>query len=73
MSDYTPKHAAGDTPVIFRWLTPQVRRWLYGILTAAVPLLVVYGILEADAAPLWVSLAASILGTATALAHTPAS
>ena len=64
-----PKHAATPQPV--SWLTPQVRRWVYGIITAAVPLLVVYGIIEAATAPLWLALAASILGTATAFAHTP--
>ena len=67
MSD--PKHAATDQPI--SWLTPAVRRWVYGIITAAVPLLVVYGIIEAATAPLWLALAASVLGTATALAHTP--
>lgn len=65
-----PKHAATPQPI--GWLTPQVRRWAYGIITAAVPLLVVYGIIEASTAPLWLALAASVLGTATALAHTPA-
>ena len=65
-----PKHAL--TPERLSWLTPQVRRWAYGIITAAVPLLVVYGIIEAATAPLWLALAASVLGTATALAHPPA-
>lgn len=64
-----PKHAATPHPI--GWLTPQVRKWAYGIITAAVPLLVVYGIIEASTAPLWLALAASVLGTATALAHTP--
>ena len=67
-----PKHASNTSPEYFAWLTPQVRRWAYGIITAAVPLLVVYGIIEAATAPLWLALAASVLGTATALAHTPA-
>lgn len=66
-----PKHAANPTPEYFAWLTPQVRRWAYGIITAAVPLLVVYGIIEASTAPLWLALAASVLATSTALAHTP--
>lgn len=64
-----PKHAATPHPI--GWLTPQVRRWAYGIITAAVPLLVVYGIIEAATAPLWLALAASVLATTTALAHTP--
>ena len=60
-----------QTPQPLSWLTPQVRAWLYGIITAAVPILTVYGIVDQTTAPLWISLAASVLGTATALAHTP--
>ena len=53
------------------WLTPAVRGWLYGILTALIPLLITYGVVDQQSAPLWAALAASILGTSTALAHTP--
>lgn len=67
-----PRHAAdAPTPRILDWLTPQVRRWAYTVITAAVPLLVAYGILEDVTAPLWLALAASVLGTGTALVHTP--
>lgn len=59
------------TPRPFAWLTPNVRRWAYAVITALVPLLVIYGQLEHEAAPLWLALAASVLGTSTALAHTP--
>ncbi|MHB0828021.1 MAG: phage holin [Schaalia turicensis] len=59
------------TPERFTWLTPQVRRWLYGVLTALVPLLVVYGLIEEATAPLWIALGSSVLGTTTALLHTP--
>ena len=55
----------------FNWLTPQVRGWLYGVITALVPLLIIYGVLDEQTAPLWIALGASILGTSTALAHTP--
>ncbi|WP_040765610.1 phage holin [Varibaculum cambriense] len=55
----------------FSWLTPAVRGWIYGIITALVPLLIIYGVLDEQTAPLWLALAASILGTSTALAHTP--
>lgn len=64
-----PKHAATPQPI--EWLTPAVRRWAYGIATAAVPLLVIYGVIESETAPLWVALVASVLGTGTALAHVP--
>lgn len=53
------------------WLTPQARGWLYGVLTALIPLLITYGVLDQQTAPLWLALGASILGTSTALAHTP--
>jgi hypothetical protein len=65
----TPKHAATPQPIA--WLTPAVRRWAYGVATAAVPLLVIYGVIESETAPLWAALAASVLGTGTALAHVP--
>ena len=63
-----PRHAS---PQPLTWLTPQVRAWLYGIITALVPILTVYGIVDQTTAPLWMSLAASVLATSTALAHTP--
>ena len=58
-------------PEIFAWLTPSVRRWLYGVLVALIPLLIAYGVVEETTAPLWVALASSVLGTTTALLHTP--
>ena len=64
----SPRHA---TPQPLAWLTPQVRAWMYGIITALVPILTVYGIVDQTTAPLWMSLAASVLATSTALAHTP--
>jgi len=42
------------------------RQWLYMIVTAVVPLLVVYGIIDKDTAVLWLSLGASVLGTGAA-------
>ena len=67
MSD--PKHA--QTTERIAWLTPDVRRWLYGIATALVPILVIYGVIESETAPMWIALVASVLGTGTALAHVP--
>ena len=46
--------------------SPAVRHWLYRVLTALVPLLVVYGVLDANQVALWLSLAAAVLGTGTA-------
>lgn len=67
----SPRHA--ETPERLSWLTPQIRAWLYGVITALVPILTIYGIVDQSTAPLWLSLAASILATSTALAHTPRS
>lgn len=67
-----PKHALdAPTPRHMQWLTPTVRRWLYGVLVALVPLLIAYGVIEETTAPLWLALASSVLGTTTALLHTP--
>ena len=60
-----------ETPQYAKWLTPQLRAWLYGITTALGPLLTIYGIVDQATAPLWIALAASGLGTSTALMHTP--
>ena len=55
-----------DPHPVIPWLTAPRRRWLYGILTAANPLLIVSGIASESTAPLWVALA-------VAAAHTPTS
>lgn len=52
-------------------LTPQVRRYIYGICIVLMPLLVFYGILTAAAAPLWIALVGAILVPAMALPNTP--
>lgn len=63
---YTPRHRA-RRPLIPR----RVRRYLYQVATATVPLLVAYGIIDQQTAPLWIALAASVTATATAALHTP--
>jgi hypothetical protein len=68
----TPRHAATDTvPRVLSWLTPTVRTWLYAVVLAVVALLGGYGLISEEMIPLWVALAAAILGTSTALAHHP--
>lgn len=42
-------------------LTPAVRAWLYGLVLASVPLLVFYGLVDAKAAPLFLTLALALL------------
>lgn len=43
---------------------PKVRKWLYAIATAVIPLLVVYGVLAENTVSLWVGLAGAILSPA---------
>lgn len=55
-----------------RLWTRRNRQWLYAITSAAIPLLIAYGIITASSAPLWLTLAAAVLGTASpvvALGH----
>ena len=42
------------------------RAWIYRVLTAAVPLVAAYGVIDQRTAALWVSLAGAILGTGLA-------
>ncbi|TWS27275.1 hypothetical protein FK530_19205 [Tsukamurella conjunctivitidis] len=70
MAHRAPEQSSTVTDVI-AWLTPDRRRWLYGILTVAAPILVVYGIVEQETVTLWLSLAATILIGGTAALHTP--
>lgn len=52
-----------------RYLTPAVRRWFYGIALAVVPLLVLYGILDEQSAPLWVALISAVVVPGLAIAN----
>ena len=49
---------------------PAVRRWIYGIATAALAVLGVYGIVTGEQIAAWSLLASAITGLATA--NTPA-
>lgn len=42
-------------------LTPTVRRWVYGICLASLPVLVFYGLVEPEASPLWGAFALALL------------
>lgn len=45
-------------------ISEPLRTYLYPILTALVGVLVGYGVLSEDQAPLWIALGAAVLGTA---------
>lgn len=51
--------------------SPAVRLWIYGVLIAGVPLLIWYGILSKEVAPLWVALVAAMLGPGLASFNVP--
>lgn len=48
-----------------------VRAYLYPVVLAVVPLLVAYGLISAEVAPLWVALGTALLGLGTATAYRP--
>lgn len=48
----------------------RARAYYYGIVTAAAPVAVFYGVIEDQAAPLWIGLAASVFGTGMARVNT---
>lgn len=43
------------------YLTPTVRRWLYGLCIAALPLLIYFGLVQPEAAPLWLAFVVALL------------
>lgn len=57
-------------------LSPEVRKWIYGLIAATVPLLVTLGTITGDVAGQLLNIAAASLaigGTSLAIANVPAS
>ena len=55
-------------------LTPAVRTWIYSVVTAVLAIIAAYGLVSADEVPLWLTLAAALLGlgaSGTATAFRP--
>lgn len=48
--------------------SPAVRLWLYGILVAAAPVAVAYGVLTLEQGGLWLALAGAALGVGNLIA-----
>ena len=46
----------------------NVRRWLYGVGVATAPVLVAYGLIEADTVPMWVTLAGAVFAVSNGVA-----
>lgn len=55
--------------MIDRLFSREGRKWLYGISLAGVPLLVAYGVISKDAAPLWIAFLGALISPTLALAH----
>ena len=52
-----------------KYLTREVRKWVYGICLAVVPLLVLYGVIDEAAAPLWIAVIGAVVAPTLALSH----
>lgn len=55
---------------IWPWLTAPRRRWLYGVVTAAQPLLVAIAGASSSVIPLVVATILAVIATGTATVHT---
>ncbi|MDY2941433.1 MAG: hypothetical protein SOS98_03795 [Varibaculum sp.] len=53
------------------WLTPATRKWIYGIISAVIVLLTIYGVLTDNTAPAWLGLASAIVGNSIAFVNVP--
>lgn len=54
-------------------LDPATRAWLYRVVLAVLPILAAYGLLTDTDLALWGALAAAVLSTGVATAHSPGS
>ena len=58
-----------------RWVPdPVIRRYLYGVVVALIPVLVAFGVVSPDSVQVWLNVAAAVLGLGTttlAIANTP--
>lgn len=50
-------------------MSPQKRKWLYGITISVLILVGGYGFITDEMLPLWISLAGSVFGLATAVSN----
>jgi hypothetical protein len=56
--------------ILTKYLSEQVRAWIYRVILSAQPLVVFYGLLAEQEAALWVAVISSILGVSLAAANT---
>jgi hypothetical protein len=55
--------------LLSKLMSREGRKYIYLVSVAAIPLLVFYGVISEDAAPLWVALVAAVVAPMTALTH----
>ena len=51
-------------------MNEPTRAWIYRVLVAAVPVAIVYGVLDEATAAVWIGLAAAVLGVGLAAVNT---
>lgn len=51
------------------FLNRETRKWIYRVCLAAVPILVLYGVIDEASAPLWVALIGAVVAPTLALTH----
>ena len=55
--------------LLSKLMSREGRKYIYLVSVAAIPLLVFYGVISEEAAPLWIALVAAIVAPMTALTH----
>ena len=55
--------------LLHKLMSREGRKYIYLVSLAVIPLLVFYGVISEDAAPLWVALVAAVVAPMTALTH----
>jgi len=50
-------------------MSREGRKYIYIVSLAAIPLLVFYGVISEDAAPLWIAFAGAVIAPVMALSH----
>ena len=55
---------------VVNWFTSREgRKWVYTVSLALIPLLVFYGVISSDSAPLWIALIGAVVAPVMALTH----
>ena len=55
--------------ILEKLLSREGRKYIYIVSLAVIPLLVAYGVIDEEVAPLWVALAGAIVAPVVALTH----